>query len=176
MTFHPAHLPCHSNRHLHHPRNPGIVSGLVRVRRGLPGPTAAARLPRLGAVTLEFALVIPVLLLVLTGVLEFGRVGLLGMPIAQAARTGAIYGAMNPPDDLNPSAWSQQCELRAREVLANQAGINPSLVEVQCTYSTGSPLNRSTVQVRYPFTLLMGWSPAPSNLVIQRTAVIPVIR
>jgi hypothetical protein len=149
---------------------------LSRAVGGFPNPANLGRQSRLGAVTLEFALVIPVLLLLLTGILEFGRVGLLGIPIAEAARTGAVYGAMNPPDELNPSDWARQCELRAREVLANQAGINPSLVEVQCTYSTGSPLNRSTVQVRYPFTLLIGWTPAPSNLVIQRTAVIPVIR
>jgi Flp pilus assembly protein TadG len=132
--------------------------------------------PRGGAVTLEFALVLPVLVLLLTGILEFGRIALLGIPMTEAARSGAMYGAMNPPDPNNPSDWSQQCELRAREVLANQAGINASLVTVQCTYNTGSPMNRATVQVTYPFTLLTGWAPAPTSLVIQRTAVFPVIR
>lgn len=176
MIYRPPRSHRCGTRPIRFSRKRGIESALFGARPGRLGPKAVGRSPRLGAVTLEFALVIPVLLLFLTGVLEFGRVGLLGMPIAQAARTGAIYGAMNPPDDQNPSDWSRQCELRAREVLANQAGINPSLVEVQCTYSTGSPLNRSTVQVRYPFTFLIGWSPAPSTLVIQRTAVIPVIR
>ena len=144
--------------------------GFIPVRERLVSP------PRRGAVTLEFALVVPVLVLLLTGILEFGRIGLLGVPIAEAARAGAMYGAMNPPDSLNPNDWSQQCELRAREVLANQAGINSSLVQVQCTYTTASPVNRATVQVQYPFTLLTGWTPSPTSLVIQRTAVLPAIR
>jgi len=157
-------------------RQDKLTSRTARADRSIPGWKKLVSHSRRGAVTLEFALVVPVLVLLLTGILEFGRIGLLGVPIAEAARAGAIYGSMNPPDSLNPNDWSQQCELRAREVLANQAGINPSLVQVQCTYTTGSPVNRATVQVRYPFTLLTGWTPSPTNLLIQRTAVLPVIR
>lgn len=142
----------------------------------LRGPRALPDHIRRGAVTLEFAIVLPVLVLMLTGILEFGRVAMLAIPIAEAARVGAMYGAMNPPDPANPSDWAQQCELRTREVLSNQGGIDSNLVTVQCTYSTGSPLNRSSVQVRYPFTLLLGWVSAPNGLAIQRTAVFPVIR
>ncbi len=158
---------CRNDWHLRNPARPAWSL------RECPAWVSSARR---GAATLEFAIVLPVLVLLLTGIMEFGRVALLAIPIAEAARTGAMYGAMNPPDAVNPNNWAQQCELRAREVLANQTGINPSLVTVQCTYATGSPLNRSTVQVGYPFTLMIGWSPAPSSLVIQRTAVFPVIR
>jgi hypothetical protein len=129
-----------------------------------------------GAVALEFAVVLPMLLLVLTGILEFGRVGALGIRLAQAARAGAEYGALHPPDDFTLSDWGRICELRAREVLADQPGIDSSRLEVQCTFTSASPLSRSEVRIRHPFPLLLGWDAAPGNLVLQRTAVLPVVR
>lgn len=131
---------------------------------------------RRGAAMVEFAVVLPVLLLTLVGIVEFGRVGTLGIQIGQAARAGAEYGALHPPDSYTLSDWSRLCEQRAREVLANQPGIDTSLIQVQCTYTAASPLARSQVQVSYPFTLLIGWNLSPASLTIQRTAVLPVVR
>jgi hypothetical protein len=129
-----------------------------------------------GAVALEFAIVLPMMLLVLIGILEFGRMGALGIRLAQAARAGAEYGALHPPDDFTLSDWARMCELRAREVLADQPGIDLSRLEVQSTFTSASPLSRSEVRIRHPFSLLLGWNFAPGNLVLQKTAVIPVVR
>lgn len=46
----------------------------------------------------EFALLLPVLLLILLGTIEFGRIFFIYVNIANAAREGARYGMVNPRD------------------------------------------------------------------------------
>ena len=140
-------------------------------RPDLAGPAC-----RRGAVALEFAVVLPMMILVLVGILELGRVGAMGVRLAQAARVGAEYGALHPPDEFTQADWARQCELRTREVLLNQPGIDSNSLQVTCTYTKASPLSRSQVQVRHPFPLFVGWDSYAGNLFLQRTAVLPVIR
>jgi hypothetical protein len=51
-----------------------------------------------GAVALEMALVLPVLLLILIGILEFGRVMNVQVSLTQAAREGARHAAIHYDD------------------------------------------------------------------------------
>jgi hypothetical protein len=51
-----------------------------------------------GQELLEFALILPLLLLILLGIMEFGLVILSYNTIANAAREGARYGIVNPSD------------------------------------------------------------------------------
>ncbi|MEC5199154.1 Flp pilus assembly protein TadG [Arthrobacter sp. PL16] len=51
-----------------------------------------------GAVALEMALVLPVLLLILVGILEFGRVMNVQVSLTQAAREGARHAAIHYDD------------------------------------------------------------------------------
>ena len=50
----------------------------------------------LGIVTIEFALVAPLMLLLLAGVLDFGRSVRAAICVADAARAGAQYGSLSP--------------------------------------------------------------------------------
>lgn len=152
---------------------PGYPAESHRPQSGLPLLRSHSRS---GAVALEFAIVLPMLLLILVGIVELGRVGALGIHLAQAARAGAEYGAFHPPDQDTLSDWQLMCERRAREVLSSESGIDSSQFTVTCTYTSGSPLSRVEVVIRHPFSLLMGWSSAPGSLLLHRSAVLPVIR
>lgn len=131
---------------------------------------------RAGAAAFEFAVALPLLLLILVGILEFGRVGSLEIQLAQAARAGAEYGAFHPPDQYTLADWQRMCERRAREVLASESGLDPAQVTVSCTYTSGSPLNRVEVVIRHPFSLLVGWGSDSGSLQLRRSVVLPVIR
>lgn len=48
-----------------------------------------------GAIVVEFALVIPVLVLLLIGAVDFGRLAVVGVAISSAAKAGAQYGAQS---------------------------------------------------------------------------------
>jgi len=52
----------------------------------------------LGQGLVEFALLLPLLMLILVGTIEFGRVMFIYVNIANAAREGARYGMVNPKD------------------------------------------------------------------------------
>ncbi len=151
-------------------RSPGMVDLTRTALRSLQPHS------RSGAVALEFAIVLPMMLLILVGILEFGRVGSLGIRLAQAARAGAEYGAFHPPDQETLADWTGICERRTREILASDPGIDLTQFDIQCIYTSGSPLGRVQVVVRHPFPLLVGWSSAPANLQLQRSATLPVIR
>ena len=50
----------------------------------------------------EFALILPILLLVIVGTMEFGRIFLLFATVSNGAREGARYGMVNPTDKGGP--------------------------------------------------------------------------
>jgi Flp pilus assembly protein TadG len=49
-----------------------------------------------GTAAVEFALVLPFLLLLMFGIAELGRYSLFSLMVANAARAGAIYGSQDP--------------------------------------------------------------------------------
>lgn len=74
-----------------------MMSRLLTWRRGIRQMEGRG-FARRGAALVEFALVVPVLLLLLLGVIDFGRGwSALGV-LSNAAREGARYGAANPLD------------------------------------------------------------------------------
>lgn len=54
---------------------------------------SALRIDTAGAAVVEFALVLPVVLLFLIGVVDFGRLFVIGIGVSGAAEAGAQYGA-----------------------------------------------------------------------------------
>jgi Flp pilus assembly protein TadG len=51
-----------------------------------------------GSQLLELAFVLPVLMIIFAGAVDFGRVWFLDMEVASAAEAGALYGLQNPTD------------------------------------------------------------------------------
>lgn len=74
---------------------------------------------------LEYALVLPLLLLLLLGIMEFGIVIFAYDSLANAAREGARYGIIHPGD-------SAGIEAAAR---ASTAGLNPAALQFTITRS-----------------------------------------
>ena len=52
-----------------------------------------------GAVAVEMAIVLPLLLMLLIGIIEFGRIYTIQISLSQAAREGARYAAVHYADD-----------------------------------------------------------------------------
>lgn len=57
-----------------------------------------------GNVALEFALVLPVLLLFIGGIIDFGRAYWLKQTLTWASREGARYGSILPKEDWDPNS------------------------------------------------------------------------
>jgi len=97
-----------------------------------------------GQSLLEFALLLPVLLLILAGVLDLGRLFFSHVAVTDAAAEGVAYAAIHP----NDSAGIIE---RARTSSGGLIEIEEDMVEIDCpNVSPGEPI---TVTVRYTFTL-----------------------
>jgi PKD repeat protein len=114
-----------------------------------------------GQSLVEFALVLPVMLLVLLVAIDFGRLFFSWIQVNNAAREGAAYGAAYPTDASGITTHASQ-ETNAQA----QAGESPLTVLVSCANQVGNSIpcsaaaggagtgNTLTVTVRETFAFL----------------------
>lgn len=117
-----------------------------------------------GQATVELALVVPVLLLILFGIMEFGRIFSSYLIVTNAAREGARWAAVGADD----TAIVEQVENAA-------AGLDLSRLTVTITPAAGGRVSgvQATVTVDYAVDLvtpvLSGIAPNPFPLTAQAT-------
>jgi hypothetical protein len=121
----------------------------------------------------EFALIMPVLLLVALGLFDLGRAFFATIIIANASREGARYLTLHPDDNAADTYGNTFIGTKQTAIAEVQGSfINISPADVQVTYcldtdgfpgcDSGYPV---IVQVHYDFDLLTGWLlPSPISL------------
>lgn len=119
---------------------------------------------------MEFALVLPLLFLVVFGVLDLGRLFHAGITITNAARVGARFGTRNK------DATDGEIRVATRDE-AFESGIDLSTTPIDIDYLDLLPLgnpdgNNDTIQVKisYNFKLLMDYILSLTNIQIVRQA------
>jgi len=99
-----------------------------------------------GQSLLEFALIVPILLIILAGVLDLGRLYYAYVSVTDAAAEGASYAAIHPQAHARAEVLQ-----RAQEASGALVRIDPTMVQVDCpAVAAGAPV---TVTVSYSFTL-----------------------
>jgi Flp pilus assembly protein TadG len=93
-----------------------------------------------GQSLIEFALLIPILLLLVFAIIDLGRIIYVYSAMQNSVREGARYGIINP---LNTS----EIENRVRQ---SAAGLDQSVLQVQTTY----PTDAINVRLHYSFRAL----------------------
>ncbi len=104
-----------------------------------------------GASTVEFALVLPALMLVIFGIVEFGRVFMVHQMLTSAAREGARVASMPGADNSAVQAAIDQ-ELASAGLTADSFEFTPSDV------STAGRNNPVTVRVQINYESI-AWAP-----------------
>jgi Flp pilus assembly protein TadG len=96
-----------------------------------------------GQALVEFALIVPALVLLLLGIMEFGRAVYASNALANAAREGARYGIINPQDSSGIQAHA----------IETAVGLRLSPGSVTVSFPDGQPAsgNRIRVIVSYAF-------------------------
>ena len=107
----------------------------------------AGRLPEIrgkdrGAAVVEFALLLPLLLLLLFGIIDFGRALNAQITITQAAREGARLDALGQPNVVS----------RTQAAAVGLSGVTVTVV-TSCPPGAGPGVN-ADVEVTYPFTFV----------------------
>lgn len=122
-----------------------------------------------GAAAVEFALLLPVLLLVVFGIIDFGRALNAQITLTQAAREGARLAALNSANVVSRTQ-------------AAATGLSPVTVTVTSCPAGASQTTDAVVQVGYSFSFitpigaiaaLFGSSSLGSGLSLSATGVMP---
>ena len=103
-----------------------------------------------GAAAVEFALVVPLLLLLVLGIAEFGRAYNISATLANAARTGARTMALE--NSASAARTAAQGAARGVTLSASQISVTPSSCPASGTGST----TLVTVSITYPMTFVTG--------------------
>jgi Flp pilus assembly protein TadG len=122
---------------------------------------------------LEFALVLPLLLIVAVGVLDLGRVFFVLITVSNASREGARYLSFTPEDRIYASDPFHGTKLAAVNE-ATSSIITLATTNVICACSDITPKGKcasgstATVTVNYQLDLIVGWV-LPSPITLSRT-------
>jgi Flp pilus assembly protein TadG len=133
------------------------VPARAQARRGATPPKSKRR----GQSLVEFALIVPVFLILLLMAVDFGRLFFTYIQVSNAAREAAAYGAAQPTDTVGMQARAVQ-EKNAQTqgegpldpistTCRNQAG---TVIACSAAPGGGGAGNTLTVTVRQPFTFL----------------------
>ena len=130
-----------------------------------------------GQALAEFALILPVLFLLIAGILEFGRGWNIKQAVTEAAREGARYTVVQDAATID----DVEAKVRQRLALANIPTTNPPTVitvgpvaDFKCPAGVGSGAEM-TVFVSTTHRLgwvgaLLGWAGAASTITISSTS------
>ena len=159
------------------------LRGGVKWLSSLLHPSRVASKP--GQDLVEFALIVPILILFIFGVIDFARVFHAMNVIYNAAREGARYvsqyGGINKVVVSGGTDYYELQPVEIQSVVRNEAGnlglnLNVAGVVITVTCPTHSPVSQCIsgdkvrVVVNYPFQLILGQIINRSTLNISRTA------
>jgi Flp pilus assembly protein TadG len=156
---------------------------------------SALRRFQTGQSLVEFAIVLPMLLLLLIGVIELGRYAYLGILIGNAARAGAAYGAQSPFTAGNPLVGGTPAiTLAANNDFQNNGQSVSNLVittafvcscdnagtmsSIDCTSGIcpvgTNKVSSLQVTAQGTFTSLFSFPGLPASMVIARSAIMRI--
>jgi len=107
-------------------------------------PTRSRKAPERGSVVVEFALVVPVLLLIVFGIIDFGRALNAQIALTGAAREGVRLAALGYPDAA--------IQARVAAAAPDLSGVTTTVV-ASCTPGAGPSAN-AQVNVSYRFSFI----------------------
>lgn len=143
---------------------------------GLRSRTATAAETRSGAAAVEFAVVLPILVVMLAGTADYGRFASTSVAVCNASRAGAGYGCIHPWDSYTSQSFMTTCKAKVEEEFSSVPGFDPQNLSVQITSEGTWPHGRVRVAVTYPFRTVVNWGFIPSSISISRTTVLPMVR
>ena len=114
----------------------------------------------------EFAIVLPLLLIIGLGTVDFGRVFFAYISVTNAARNGAQYAASDP-EHLDDLTGIQNAALADTGELLDRSSTNPNVTLATGNDSQGYPY--AEVQVSYTFSTLFPWPGLPTSMNVERT-------
>lgn len=141
-------------------------------RNGLTSRTQRRR----GAAAVELGLLLPLLMLILLGTIDFGRFAHSYIAVTNASRAGAGFAAMNPFTNASKPSWDAKIRQTVLDELRQVIDADPDVADTDVqvtalrTFETGqsTSLWYVDVTVTMPFETLVSWPGIPNTLNLAR--------
>jgi Flp pilus assembly protein TadG len=124
----------------------------------------------------ELAIVLPLLVVLIGGCIDFGRFSHTNITVTNAARAGAEFGSTHPCTAATLTLWEQQVRQAVADEMAGLDRFDPARLTVIVTRVTEGDHPRVEVDVSYPFHLVGEWPGLPEQLTLRRVVAMPTTR
>jgi Flp pilus assembly protein TadG len=124
----------------------------------------------------ELALVLPVLVIVIMGCIDFGRFSDVSITVTNAARTGAEFGSTHLSTAATFSLWEHQVRQAVVDEMARMKGYKAERLAVKVTLVIVGDHTRVEVEVSHPFETVGHWPGLPQQVIIRRVVSMPTTR
>ena len=123
---------------------------------------------RAGAVLLEFAFTLPVMMILAIAVLDFSRISYYRFLVADAAGAASRYAAFNPVTDVSYNVWMQKLDSIARNTIEGSPWASAdALIVYPAVITQVTPgETRVTVKTAYPYRATIPWPGLPSEATV----------
>lgn len=120
---------------------------------------------RRGTMALEFALILPLLVTIVLGCIDFGRFGYTYIAVTNAARVGAGVASFNPVTSTTTAPWEAVIRDAVAREMEGVPGYDAANLTVPTPNISVDPggLRRVRVQVNYVFDTLVDWPLLPTS-------------
>ena len=130
-----------------------------------------------GAALVELALILPLLILIVLGCVDFGRFATSYTAVTNAAREGANFGSTHPFTGTTQALWVQKITAAVTDEMSGIPGFSADQMSVsEPTVIASNDDARVRVEVTYTFQPAIRWPLLPQKVEISRTAQMPIVR
>jgi len=126
-----------------------------------------------GVATTELALTLPVLLLLLLGAVDYGRVGYVAGALANAVGASAHYAATHQVTERNEADWNAAIVKYASGEMEGTPGYQPESFHIATTRTVNaSDETEVTLDATYLFTPLVDWPGLPGQFQLRKNITV----
>jgi hypothetical protein len=133
---------------------------------------------RRGAVLVEFALVLPVLVTMVLAAIDFGRFAHSHIAVTNSARVGAGFAIMHPFTAGTQALWTTMIRDAVRKEMQGLVNYDDAQLIMSTPQVTtdSDGQKRVRVEVKYPFETLVNWPLLPHSFLMTRAVEMRFIR
>jgi Flp pilus assembly protein TadG len=131
-----------------------------------------------GAVLIEFALILPILVTVALAAIDFGRFAHSHIAVTNSARVGAGYACMHRYTAGTQALWQTKIRDAVKKELqgiVNYSDAQLTMTTPQVTTDSDGQ-QRVRIEVKYPFHTLVNWPLLPSSYLLTRAVEMRFMR